>query len=435
SPAPGHASGSGFSAKGAVKAVAPYVALFCIGAALYYLFFTDFSFTALTRNWFKTQTQSESLRKQQALNTLKTQYGADYVAWIRSYYFEVNDPKIIDADADLSGNGLTNFQKYLLGLSPKSFDTLGLGRSDTQTLVAGFNPLNNLPLTDSEKKMIDAYIDLEVALNRATGSPAAPRSNTKQLPLRGYELNTVQAASAVTARNTAAVVQTPAAALPKPVAQTVQVRQSTTRNTISRTNTAKPTATSAMKTKATAKKPTVQKAVAPLPATKRIVPKDAVPVGTDYNHLDINLNIAGELEVPTLKLKTPIIFAHSDASLDEDLKRGVVKMARSALPGDIGTAYVTGHSSGYVWDTSPYRKIFENIDSLQKYNTFYITVTTMKGKKVRLTYVVEDKKEYKPDDQVQFENLAYSRAALSTCWPIGGTAKRMVVFGKLTKIQ
>ena len=53
----------------------------------------------------------------------------------------VSDPKILDPETDNSGNGLTNFQKYLLNLNPKSYDTLGLGEADSQTIAKGINPL------------------------------------------------------------------------------------------------------------------------------------------------------------------------------------------------------------------------------------------------------------------------------------------------------
>ena len=91
-----------------------------------------------------------------------------YNTWINSFYYDVTDPKVLDPNADNSGNGLTNFQKFLLNLNPKSYDTLGLGRSDTESLAMGIDPLTGGKLTADQQNIINKYIDLEVAMNRLT---------------------------------------------------------------------------------------------------------------------------------------------------------------------------------------------------------------------------------------------------------------------------
>jgi sortase (surface protein transpeptidase) len=67
--------------------------------------------------------------------------------------------------------------------------------------------------------------------------------------------------------------------------------------------------------------------------------------------------------------------------------------------------------------------------------SFSITLTTNEGKKVRYNYVVERRGEYAAADQAQFVNTADSMVALSTCWPVGTTARRLVLFAKLTQTQ
>src|SRR6185369_5277191 len=82
------------------------------------------------------------------------------------FYYDVSDPRVIDPDTDNSGNGLTNFQKFLLNLNPKSYDTLGLGMADSEALAEGINPLSGQHLTDSQKQILDKYFDMETIMNK-----------------------------------------------------------------------------------------------------------------------------------------------------------------------------------------------------------------------------------------------------------------------------
>ncbi|MFI5159516.1 MAG: hypothetical protein ACHQF4_11665, partial [Sphingobacteriales bacterium] len=142
----------------------PYIAIFIIGVVAYVILFTNFSFGSV----FKSFTQAPASQKTaQARDVPQNQVDA-YNAWIRSYFFDVTDPKILDPNTDISGNGLTNYQKFLLGLNPKKKDTLGLGRTDTEDLVMGIDPLTGLQLTDSQKNAIAQAVDLETISNQLT---------------------------------------------------------------------------------------------------------------------------------------------------------------------------------------------------------------------------------------------------------------------------
>ena len=71
--------------------------------------------------------------------------------------------KILDPEYDNSGNGLINFQKYLLKLNPKS-RSVGLGMADSQALSLGIDPATGKPLGE-EKNLIAKYVDMEVVSN------------------------------------------------------------------------------------------------------------------------------------------------------------------------------------------------------------------------------------------------------------------------------
>ena len=131
----------------------------------------------------------------------------------------------------------------------------------------------------------------------------------------------------------------------------------------------------------------------------------------------------------------PIVWSQDPKNFDADLQCGVVHYPGTALPGQIGTTYIAGHSSNYPWAKGSYNQIFSTLGKLANNTSFKITVTQTNGKTVTFDYVVTSSKQFSPTDQAQFANTGKSIVALSTCWPVGSTAKRLVVFGQLTQTE
>ncbi len=314
----------------------PYVVIFLVALFFYMAIFTNFSLVSFLKNAPK-QLQTNVVQAQ------KPKYANldIYDKWIRSYFYEVNDPALIDPSNDISRNGLTNYQKFVLGLNPKKKDTMGLGISDTEALMQGINPLTGSKLTDEQKTLIASYIDLNVVSNKL----------------------------ALNASNNAS----------------------------------------------------------------KVAGASAISDEQARNSVEINQNIPGQVDIPALNVSVPLIWTQDVKNFDQDLKAGVVHYPGTALPGEIGTAYVSGHSSNYSWAQGAYNKIFDTLGNLKQYDSFTITATTTSGKTVIFHYVVSKSQVYKADDQAQFQSENKSIVALSTCWPIGTSAKRLVVFGELTQ--
>ncbi len=342
------------------RAAGPYVAVFAVGLFLYYFFFsssTGLHFGFLS-NLFTKSESAPAKPQQTALQQLENQDQSAYRQWINGFYYDVTDPKVIDPETDNSGNGLTNFQKYLLNLNPKSYDTLGLGMPDSQTLADNINPLTGASLTDAQKQVISKYIDMETVMNRLT-------------------LESLQRQSRVAGASTLASY-TP-----------------------------------------------------------------GVPGGTENgqlnpaleNSVDINTSISGRLDIPDLKISVPIIWTQDTNNFDRDLQSGVVHYPGTAMPGQIGTTYIAGHSSNYPWAKGSYNRIFSTLGNLGNNTSFSLTVTQTNGKTAVFHYVVVNRQQYAPTDQAQFQNTGKSLVALSTCWPVGSTAKRLVIFGELTQVE
>lgn len=343
-----HTQTNTFGGMKVLKTAAPYLVLFGVGVVIYYFFFSNINISGL----FRPSTEKVLSQKDTLVESLKKQQSKEYSEWISTFYFDVSDPKVLDPDADNSGNGLSNFHKYLLNLNPKSYDTLGLGISDTQALAQGINPLSGNPLTQDQKDVLEKYFDMEIIMNRFT--------------VAHMQQSGVVAGSNVV--NTSSGVNVNGAEV-------------------------------------------------------------------DPNAVDIDLNVPGRLEIPSLGVNVPIIWTSDTKNFDRDLQSGVVHYPGTALPSQIGTTYISGHSSNVPWAKGSYNKIFEKLGSLPENASFKITVVQKNGKDARLHYIVTRKHEYLPTDQAQFENSGKSVVALSTCWPVGSTARRMVAFGDLVQVE
>jgi len=362
----------------AAKAVGPYLAIFFVGLFLYYFFFTGVNFAGLFKS-----APNPSTPKETALQSLEKQNLIGYQNWIAGYYYDVSDKKVIDPDNDNSGNGLSNFQKYLLNLNPKSYDTLGLGKPDSQSLAEGINPLTGSPLTEGQKAVLDKYVDLEVAMNRLALSNLQKSAQSSYSGASANFGNTGQVAGSNIYSN-------------------------------SQTNISQPSYTGIR-----GSAPVTGAAYSPI--------VDSV--------VDVNTDIPGRLEIPSLKINVPIMWTKDTNNFDKDLQTGVVHYPGTALPGQIGTSYIAGHSSNYIWAKGSYNRVFSTLGKLADNTSFKVTVVSKStGKDIILNYVVTRRQEYLPTDQSQFMNTGDSLMALSTCWPINTTAKRLVVFGKLTQV-
>ncbi len=375
---------------------APYLVVFAIGVGIYYFYARDFSFTSI----FKSDTVSTVLDTKAtnaALEALKNKEADAYNSWIGQFFFDVSDPEIIAMDTDVSGNGLTNFQKYLLNLNPKMYDTLGDGIADGQKILSGTNPWTGLAMTDSQKKIADAYFDNETINNRIAAAQA-DRSNNVFTPYVSNDSPYFQPGVSNIANGNTDTVRGNIGAVAGAAIDN-DPEPATTNNSVRN---------------------------APLAGTSN---------DTGLSSLGIDSSVPGRIDIPSLKTSVPLVWSKDVKSIDADLKNGVVHYPGTPLPGGIGTSYISGHSSGYFWDKSNYKQAFAQLGNLKNGAGFSITVTLKGGKQAILHYRVDGRAEYAANDQRQFLQSSDSVVALSTCWPINTTARRLVIYGVLTQIE
>jgi len=388
------------------KQLLPYAAIFTVGLFLYYFFFSSLNLNinlnvAGILGGNKTN-QVEAAPQQSAILQLEQQDMAGYNSWILGFYYDVKDPKVIDPNTDNSGNGLTNFEKYLLNLNPKSYDTLGLGLADSQDLANGISPTTGDKLTDNQKNIIAKYIDMEAVNNR--------------LALESLQ-NPEKVAGAATGNSSFNIRG----------AQTVVGGAPANSNSTPNSNSAPSSAPANP----------INSNSAPSVFTEggQNVPAAAVSGTPSNNSVSINTAVSGQLIIPNLKINVPIIWSQDPSGFETDLQSGVVHYPGTAMPGETGTTYIAGHSSNYAWAKGGYNQIFSHLGNLTNDTAFQITVTTTQGKQVVYHYVVVRSGQYSPTDPAQFQNTGQSLVALSTCWPVGSTAKRLVVFAQLVSVD
>lgn len=147
-----------------------------------------------------------------------------------------------------------------------------------------------------------------------------------------------------------------------------------------------------------------------------------------------DLSKPGRLSIPRLSMQVPLVWTASPAEFDVDLTKGVVHYPGTALPGEKGTMYVSGHSSDYFWKNHPYKQIFAKINILQPGDDIFVDIYGLDGKTYNYRYKVSEKNIFKPDDQAQFIDNSDYKLNLSTCWPIGTQRDRYVVSATLVPL-
>lgn len=137
--------------------------------------------------------------------------------------------------------------------------------------------------------------------------------------------------------------------------------------------------------------------------------------------------IPGKLSIPRLNMQVPIIWSQDPENFDADLGKGVIHYPGTSMPGNLGTVYISGHSSDYIWKRSAFGQVFSRINHLQPGDDIFVELYGLDGTTYNYRYEVTGQKTYAPDDQTQFIDDSGYKLNLSTCWPIGTTKERLVV--------
>ncbi|HRY60512.1 MAG TPA: class D sortase [Patescibacteria group bacterium] len=135
------------------------------------------------------------------------------------------------------------------------------------------------------------------------------------------------------------------------------------------------------------------------------------------------------LIIPKIGVSAPILFADSKqpADIDKLLSQGVVHYPDTAMPGEKGNVFITGHSSYYWWSKSAYSNVFSILNKLVVGDTVYVNYNYK-----RYTYIVNNIKIVAPNDLSVLSQGNGNILTLMTCTPVGTNYKRLIVESQQT---
>jgi len=118
------------------------------------------------------------------------------------------------------------------------------------------------------------------------------------------------------------------------------------------------------------------------------------------------------------------VDSSNEREYSEALKQGVAQAQGTAFPGEGGHVFLFAHSTDYWWNVSSYNAVFYLLGKLIKgddINIFY------KGE--RFVYRVVETKIVDPSEVEYITRKTNTEfLTLQTCWPLGTTFKRLLVF-------
>lgn len=112
-----------------------------------------------------------------------------------------------------------------------------------------------------------------------------------------------------------------------------------------------------------------------------------------YENRIIIPKIGKNIPLVNVELGGNFDFDHMENIFMDELQKGVVRYPGTALPGQVGNAFIFGHSSNYPWIEGKYNDVFALLDNLTYGDDIIVYYNQMK-----YTYRVEEKTIVKPGD-------------------------------------
>lgn len=148
------------------------------------------------------------------------------------------------------------------------------------------------------------------------------------------------------------------------------------------------------------------------------------PIGANYNDSDDAIIIS------KLGIRAPLISSVTGTSqkeLNDGLNQGVILYPGSSLPGQNGEVVLSGHSSIFPWVKTQYGQVFTLLDKLQAGDTVSLVYNHR-----QYDYQITGQEILNPS-QVKISATNEPVLKMTTCWPVGTSAKRLVVYGELVR--
>lgn len=130
------------------------------------------------------------------------------------------------------------------------------------------------------------------------------------------------------------------------------------------------------------------------------------------------------LTIPSIDVLAPITWNVPNTTSDTlaNLKNGLIHISGTALPGQTGNIFISGHSSNYPWVKSKYNSIFALLDKVVVGD-----IVHLKYANNDYLYKVSEIKVVQPEDSSVMQSNSSSILTLMTCTPVGTNLRRLIV--------
>ncbi|MEK9156313.1 MAG: sortase [Patescibacteria group bacterium] len=131
-----------------------------------------------------------------------------------------------------------------------------------------------------------------------------------------------------------------------------------------------------------------------------------------------------QLRVEAIDVTAPVTWRveNEEREIRQNLQNGLIHIRGTALPGENGNVFITGHSSDLPWSKGSYKTVFALLGRV------------VIGNRVRLMYdnksyeyVVKEIKTVAPSEISVMESRGKPVLTLMTCTPVGTTLRRLIV--------
>lgn len=136
-----------------------------------------------------------------------------------------------------------------------------------------------------------------------------------------------------------------------------------------------------------------------------------------------------QIIIPKINLEVPVVFdlnSIAERDIQNALENGVVHMASTPKPGEVGNSVIVGHSSNNIFNSGKYKFAFVLLKRLEIDDTFFVNRNG-----TRYTYKVYRKEIVSPDTVSVLETQDKPNTiTLITCDPPGTSLNRLIITGE-----
>lgn len=132
--------------------------------------------------------------------------------------------------------------------------------------------------------------------------------------------------------------------------------------------------------------------------------------------------------IPKIGVDAPIVYLNTtdNDQILEAIKDGIGHYQGTAMPGQNGNVFLTGHSSYYWWSKGKYNTVFARLNQVTAGDLVYVYYQNSKYiYRINKTFVV------RPEQVDVLNPTSAATLTLMTCTPVGTNLKRLIVTADL----